>query len=420
MSSAVTPVSRPLAALFSEAVGQLSDADGDYVPQLVATVLREARRHRASDIHLTPAADSLLMQWRIDGVLQTVGRFDRQLGQRLVARTKVMAGLLTYRNDQPQEGRMTAAGDKSPVGGAETRVATFPTLYGERSAIRLFADTSQFQNLADIQLPDAIEQHLRQALLQTAGVILLTGPSGSGKTTTVYACLREILAVAGDSRCVMTIEDPIEQALDGTTQSQVRPSVDFNLGDGLRAMMRQDPDVIMVGEIRDVETAEQVFRAALTGHLVLTTFHAGSCAEAVVRLIELGIDPWLLRSTLRSVVCQRLVRESCSCDRVSGEFNNHQESSDNVGAKMVQSRCEDCSGTGYRGRFVLAEHLTPDNPSLSAPVLDRADTSTLESIAKDGGMITLGDGSREVIASGRTTIEEIYRVLGRATTKPDE
>jgi len=413
VSSPVTSVPRPLAASFSEAVRQLSETDGDYVPQLVATALQEARRHRASDIHLTPAADGLVMQWRIDGVLQTVARFDRELGQRLVARTKVMAGLLTYRNDQPQEGRMTAVGEESPVGGAETRVATFPTLYGERSAIRLFADTSQFQTLADIRLPDEIEQHLRHALEQTAGVILLTGPSGSGKTTTVYSCLREILAMAGDSRCVMTIEDPIEQALDGTTQSQVRSSVDFNLGDGLRAVMRQDPDVIMVGEIRDAETAEQVFRAALTGHLVLTTFHAGSCAEAVVRLIELGIDPWLIRSTLRSVVCQRLMRESCSCSKLSGEFENQNETSDNTGTRIVQSCCEDCSGTHYLGRFVLAEHLTPDNPSLSAAVLDRADTSTLESIAKEGGMTKLGDRSKEAVAAGRTTMEEVYRVLGR-------
>ncbi len=419
MTSQETSVSRPLAALFSDSIRQLSDSDGNYVPQLAATALREARRHRASDIHLTPTADALVMQWRIDGVLQTVAGFDRELGQRLVARTKVMAGLLTYRNDQPQEGRMTSMEDDAPVDGAETRVATFPTLYGERSAIRLFADTSRFQNLADIQLPDTIEHHLRDALEQTAGVILLTGPSGSGKTTTVYACLREILAIAGDSRCLMTIEDPIEQALNGATQSQVRSSVGFNLGDGLRAMMRQDPDVIMVGEIRDAETAEQVFRAALTGHLVLTTFHAGSCAEAVVRLIELGIDPWLIRSTLRSVVCQRLMRESCSCMRVSDEMSSRPRISDNVDAGGTQTPCEVCSGTGYRGRFVLAEHLTPDNPCLSASVLDRADTGTLESIATEGGMTTLSERSKEIVATGRTSMEEVYRVLGRSTMHSD-
>jgi type II secretory ATPase GspE/PulE/Tfp pilus assembly ATPase PilB-like protein len=404
---------RTLSQLFADVIRELAPTDDEYVPLLVNRILQFARQHRASDVHLTPESGSVVMKWRIDGVLQRVANFDQDLGSRLVARTKVLAGLLTYRTGQPQEGRMTDEASESRLPAAETRVATFPTLYGERAAIRLFADTTRLQRLNDLHLPADICSRLRQSLQQTAGVVLLAGPSGSGKTTTIYACLREILATAGESRSLMTLEDPIEQAVTGVTQSQVRPSVQFDLAAGLRAMLRQDPDVIMVGEIRDIETAEQVFRAALTGHLVLTTFHAGSSAEAVARLVELGIDPWLLRSTLGLIVCQRLIRETCGCrttSSVSHEWNNL---SDNQQESQDQNLCDQCSGTGYRGRFVLGESLMPGSDSFASGLLQRADTLTLQTIAKDEGMITLADRAAEAVSAGRTTSEEIYRVLGR-------
>lgn len=226
-----------------------------------------------------------------------------------------------------------------------------------RAAIRLFDDTTRLQRLDDLRLPRDVNTRLYQALQQTAGVVLLTGPSGSGKTTTVYTCLREILAETGDSKSLISLEDPIEQAVTGVTQSQVRPSVRLDLAVGLRAMMRQDPDVIMVGEIHDQQTAEQVFRTALTGHLVLMTFHAGRSAEAVARLVELGIAPWLLRSTLHMIVCQRLVREFCGCRK---EFAVAEESSSPQNRKPRHQdpvSCDQCSGTGFCGRFVIGEIL---------------------------------------------------------------
>jgi general secretion pathway protein E len=402
-----------LPQLLNDSIRELAQSDDQYVPQVVNHILQLARQHRASDIHLTPESGSLVMKWRIDGVLQRIAAFDSDLGTRLVTRTKVLAGLLTYRTDQPQEGRITDIGTDDSAPAAETRVATFPTLFGERAAIRLFAETTQLQRLRDLQLPDEIDDRLRNSLGQTAGVILVAGPSGSGKTTTIYACLRDILAESDESRSLMSLEDPIEQVVSGVTQSQVRLSINFDLAAGLRAMMRQDPDVIMVGEIRDVETAEQVFRAALTGHLVLTTFHAGSSAEAVARLMELGIDPWLLRSTLRMIVCQRLIRESCTCQKPSTDSNNLPDTQDKDPHHKGHVACEQCSGTGFRGRFVIGESLVPDSGSFGSALLQRADTQTLQTLAKNEGMITLADRATEAVATGRTTPDEIYRVLGR-------
>lgn len=402
-----------LSQLFSTAIRELSSSDDDYVPQVVDQILQLARTHRASDVHLTPDSGGVVMKWRIDGVLQRVAGFDTELGSRLVSRAKVLAGLLTYRTDQPQEGRITELTVDDRLPAAETRVATFPTLYGERAAIRLFADTTRLQRLDDLQLPDDICRRLRRSLQQTAGVILLAGPSGSGKTTTIYACLREILADAGESRSLMSLEDPIEQAVSGVTQSQVRLAVQFDLAAGLRAMLRQDPDVIMVGEIRDRDTAEQVFRAALTGHLVLTTFHAGSSAEAVARLTELGIDAWLLRSTLALIICQRLMREVCSCRRNVGASTDSVNRSDKHEHQQHQLSCDQCSGTGFRGRFVIGECLAPGSDSFASGLLQNADTRTLQSIATEEGMITLAERAADAVSAGRTTAEEVYRVLGR-------
>ena len=328
-------------------------------PDVVSLILVQSRLARASDVHLVPGVDGLRMQWRIDGVLQTIAVFDADLGPRLIARLKVLCGLLTYRTDIPQEGRVAREHSSS-----EIRVTTFPTLYGEKAAIRLFAESSDLQRLNQLGLPQEIEIGLREQLQTTDGVILLTGPSGSGKTTTVYACLREIMAMSGDGRSIMTLEDPIEVAVPGVTQSQVRSSVGFDLTAGLRSMMRQDPDVIMVGEIRDPATAEVVFQAALTGHLVLTTFHAGSAVEAITRLMDMQIEPYLLRSSLRSIVCQRLVRR-LRCDATGSGSGGMtaaaeliSEAAENLEKSLDNSTvASDLANATYQGRMVLAEML---------------------------------------------------------------
>ena len=384
-------------------------------PDVVSLILVQSRLARASDVHLVPGVDGLRMQWRIDGVLQTIAVFDADLGPRLIARLKVLCGLLTYRTDIPQEGRVAREHSSS-----EIRVTTFPTLYGEKAAIRLFAESSDLQRLNQLGLPQEIEIGLREQLQTTDGVILLTGPSGSGKTTTVYACLREIMAMSGDGRSIMTLEDPIEVAVPGVTQSQVRSSVGFDLTAGLRSMMRQDPDVIMVGEIRDPATAEVVFQAALTGHLVLTTFHAGSAVEAITRLMDMQIEPYLLRSSLRSIVCQRLVRR-LRCDATGSGSGGMtaaaeliSEAAENLEKSLDNSTvASDLANATYQGRMVLAEMLDPNVPGIANAIMKKADSREMAEIVTSCGTATLRDAAHLAIRQGQTSPQEVFRVLGR-------
>ncbi len=409
-----------LAEEFSAAMRSLRDSDAEYVPQLVDLLLRKARDFRASDVHLVPQQAGLKMQLRIDGVLHHVASFDGDVCPRIVARLKVLAGLLTYRTDVPQEGRIASSGSGAEDSGGEVRVTTFPTLFGEKAAVRLFAASDHYQRLNQLGLPEDIEVAMGNLLQATSGVILLTGPSGSGKTTTVYACLRELVRLHGDGKGLMSLEDPIEVVVPGVTQSQVRPHVGFDLATGIKSMMRQDPDVIMIGEIRDPETAECAFQAALTGHLVLTTFHAGSAVEAVTRLLDMSIEPYLLNSTLRAVVCQRLFRKACSecfdqavTNKNPAGFPKPTESTDNSAAdETLPNRCRACGGIRYHGRFVTAELLDPHQPGISQALLERVDARQLESIAKESGTVTLQDRGREAVRMGLTYPEEVFRVLG--------
>jgi general secretion pathway protein E len=383
---------------FAEVIQKIAPGQDYYAPQIVDAILTESRRHHASDVHLVPGESGLRMQWRIDGVLTTVAIFDSEISAQLIARLKVLAGLLTYRTDVPQEGRIA----REKVTG-EVRVATFPTLYGEKAAIRLFADSQQLQRLQELGFSEAVLNPLMDHLRETAGVILLTGPSGSGKTTTAYACLREMLSEHGESRSVVTLEDPIEVAIPGVSQSQIRPGVGFDLATGLRSLMRQDPDVIFVGEIRDPKTAETVFQAALTGHLVLTTFHAGSAIEAVTRLLDMGIEPYLLRSTLRLVACQRLFRKLTGDAVLSSAGENSHTFADKTAVDPAS----------YSGRFPLMEILDPAPAETGRAILDRADARRLATVAKEAGMTTLHDYAREAILRKQTTEPEVFRVLGR-------
>ncbi|MCE2795416.1 MAG: GspE/PulE family protein [Planctomyces sp.] len=379
------------------------------VPETVQMMLLQAAHQRVSDIHLTPEETILRMQWRIDGVLQTAAGFDREFGSRLVARLKVIAGLLTYRTDVPQEGRVAAEFSES-----EIRVSTFPTLYGEKAAVRLFGGNSERQMLEQLGLPAESERCLWQQLLATSGVLLITGPSSSGKTTTAYALIREILRQSAGARCVMTMEDPIESAIAGAAQSQVRPAAGFDLAAGLKSMMRQDPDVIMVGEIRDPATAEATFQAALTGHLVIATFHAGSAVEALTRLLEMGLEPYLVRSALNLVVSQRLLRRSCDCRHSrEGISPARQVSPDkSLSTEGLSFGCNRCGGTGYLGRMALAECLDPSFPLVARSLLARSDSQALFAAAEQSGLVSLKELGERAIRAGETTREEFLRVFG--------
>lgn len=398
---------------FRRVMPTLDSKQLDSVPKLVDVILASAREAQASDVHLVPDAARLRMHWRIDGVLQQVAEFEGTFGPQIIARLKVLAQLLTYRTDVPQEGRLRD-GDAS----LETRLSTFPTLFGEKGVLRLFTGSGRYHRLGELGLPADVLQNLRQLLEETGGAIVLTGPAGGGKTTTGYACLREIVDKSAGRRSLVSLEDPIEVVVPGVSQSQVNVQAGLTLETGLKSLLRQDPEVILVGEIRDRATAETVFQASLTGHLVITTFHAGSAARAISRLSDMGIEPYLLRSGVLAIVCQRLMRRLCTCA----------ESADApelrlglpVNSARIPRGCEQCGGTGYRGRLLLAEMLVPDHSDLGRAILSRDDAATLESLAVKCGMIAQRTQAYAAVDGGETSAEEVLRVLGGRRAEGEE
>ncbi len=400
-----------LVAQFQREAPRFDENDPQYVPHLVAAILSSARSAHATDVHLVPEAEALVMHWRIDGVLQRIAEFPAILAPRVVARLKVLAQLLTYRTDVPQEGRLRGSADETgSETGDEVRISTFPTLFGEKAVVRLFAGLGRFRKLDELGLPPAVLERLRGLLDETGGVILLTGPAGSGKTTTIYAALRELADKSRGGRSLVSLEDPIEVVVPGVAQSQVNPAAGFDMPTGLRSLLRQDPEVMMVGEIRDRGTAETVFQASLTGHLVLTTFHAGSAAQAVNRLSDMGIEPYLLRSGVRAILCQRLLRRLCGCAQTSAEETARLGLP--VGVVRLPAGCADCQGTGYRGRFLLTEMLLPQHSELGRAILSRSEAHELERLAVAAGMVPQIQRACEAVAAGWTSPAEVRRVLG--------
>jgi type II secretory ATPase GspE/PulE/Tfp pilus assembly ATPase PilB-like protein len=362
-------------------------AGAEGVVPAVDLVLADAVGRGASDVHFEPTPSNLEVRLRVDGVIRPVAHFPRELASNVVARLKVLADLLTYRVDIPQEGGVRPG---ETAAAADLRVSTFPTVHGEKAVVRVFQSATRLTDLDDLGLPADVHESLTGLLQERSGAILLTGPSGSGKTTTIYACLRR-LAAGGAGRHIVTIEDPVEQWVAGVTQSQARPGSEFDFARGLRSLLRQDPDVIMVGEIRDRETAAVAAEAALTGHLVFSTLHAGSACGVIGRLLDMDIEPYLLTSAIKGILNQRLLRRSCDGCRRTG--------------------CERCGGTGFSGRFLVAELLTPD-AALRQAILAKADVDELESVAAQSGWRTIRAASAAAVAAGLTTSDEVLRVLG--------
>ena len=384
-----------------EQLDGLDQAGLDRTSRLVDVILTDAVRRCASDVHIEPSYRAVDVRFRLDGVMQQVATLNRDLAPNLIARLKVMAELLTYRLDIPQEGSIRSALSQH---GSEMRVSTFPTIHGEKVVVRLFDATGQTLDLEQLGLPADILIALKALLREPGGAIFLTGPSGSGKTTTIYACLRHLLESCGGGRHIVSIEDPVEQVIEGVSQSQARPGSDFDFARGLRSLLRQDPEVIMIGEVRDRETASIAIEAALTGHLVISTLHAGSSCGVVGRLLEMGIEPYLLTSGLKSIVNQRLVRRLCPECRRSNP--------DHVNEVWTAQGCERCLGTGFQGRMLLAELLTLDNAMRQA-ILNKADTMTLEKAAFGPARETIWNSAERSVAAGQTTSSEIERVLGQ-------
>ena len=386
--------------------------DGDFVVALTERILTEAALSNVSDVHFQPEKNGMEIRFRTDGVLHRIGTVPAERTPQFAARLKVLADLLTYKTNVPQEGRVRAGRVPNIV--KEMRISTTPTLHGERVVIRFFSEETQYHYPDELGFPDDIQVRLKHAVRKNSGAVLITGPAGSGKTTTAYALLRELADRGETLRSIVTLEDPIEHALDGIAQSEISSQGDRTLGEMIKYMMRQDPEVLFVGEIRDRATAEAAFQSALTGHLLITTFHAGGVAEAVGRLCELGIEPFVLRSVISCVLSQRLVRKLCDCAeivdrnepeyRLNGKWLN--------GEYRVPKGCEACGGTGYRGRIPLAEALPLENDDVMRTLLDRNDTTALREAAIHNGMVSLESRAFALIESGATSPQEIWRVFG--------
>ncbi len=379
------------------------------VPSVVDALVRTAVAAGASDLHLEPTARDLEVRLRIDGVLRDAGRLDGRFRANLVARLKVLADLVSYRSDLPQEGRIP----RERVGlEVDARVAVFPTLWGEKVVVRLFDPSRRSLDLEGIGLPDRERGLFESFLHRPGGTLVLTGPSGSGKTTLIYALLRQLVQSGGRGLSIVTVEDPIEQALDGVTQTQVNPAVGLNFAASLRSLLRQDPEVIVVGEARDRETARIAVEAGLTGHRVITTLHSGSAAGAFARLLEMEIEPYLLTSSISLVTAQRLLRLLCPACRVPGPVRGATGIWAPLGGRpgFHARGCEACAGSGYRGRALVAE-LLPMEEGVREAVLRREDTPTLHAAAVRAGMTPLADAASLWIDEGRTDLTELLRIM---------
>ncbi len=359
---------------------------------LVDDLLADAVRRCASDIHFEPTDDGLLVKFRLDGQLQVVERLPKPLAENIVARLKVLAGLLTYRTDIPQEGRIVhGAGGQDKV--TDKRLAIFPTIHGQRAVVRLFFQHDDLLNLESLGLPKAVYGLLESFAAGSQGVILLTGPAGSGKSTTL-AALMHTLVKRFPGRSVVTIEDPVEIRIPGATQVQISPQGEMTFPVALRSLLRQDPEVLMLGEIRDAETARMAVEAGLTGHLLASTMHSGTPAGALIRLLEMGIEPYQVTSSVTTVVNQRLVRCLCPSCRTGDSSQGFQAPG-----------CETCLGTGFQGRVLLAEAL-PLTMEVRQALLNAADMRMLQRFQSS----TMAEAAESLLARGVTSREEVERV----------
>jgi len=368
---------------------------GAPVIKFVNAFLFQAGQSRASDIHIEPYEHEVKVRFRIDGVLYTRSTFPKQYFAAVVSRVKIMAKLNIAERRLPQDGRSRIKiGDRE----LDTRISTIPTAWGERVVLRLLDESGARFGLEQLGFEPEIEERFRMLIHRPHGILLLTGPTGSGKTTTLYGALSELNC---DDRNIMTVEDPIEYRLTGVSQTQVMPKIGLTFAACLRHILRQDPDVIMVGEIRDLETARIAIQAALTGHLVLSTLHTNDAASAATRLIDMGIEPYLVSSSLLGVMAQRLVRRVCpACNKRTAPSS--QEAPAGV-------PCANCGGTGYRGRMGIFELLVLDDDFRELILVD-ARAHKIMRLAVSKGMCTLRDDGLQKMARGLTTPEEVFRV----------
>jgi general secretion pathway protein E len=378
------------------------------VVKLVNLLMLEALEARASDIHLETYQGGLRVRYRVDGVLQDAAAPPRRLAAAVVSRVKIMAELDIAERRVPQDGRIRLRMRDRQV---DVRVATLPTLHGESVVLRLLDKERGRIRLEDLGMAPDTMQRFVEAIARPHGIVLSTGPTGSGKTTTLYAAVDRIRT--GREK-IVTVEDPVEYELAGVPQVPVNEKVGLTFANALRALLRQDPDIMLVGEIRDRETADIATHAALTGHLVLSTLHTNDAATALTRLVDLGIEPYLVASTVEAVLAQRLVRRICDGCRQPAAISADQRTAlklprDQTPRAWAGAGCSACRGTGYRGRTGIYELLVMDD-ELRVAVHEDASAGHLEKIGLTKGMRLLRDDGVRVIAEGVTTAEEVVRV----------
>jgi general secretion pathway protein E len=383
----------------------LESADDAPAIRLINGIIAEAVRRGVSDIHVEPYESGLIVRMRVDGVLKESLRMPAHVAPVVVSRIKVMARLDIAERRVPQDGRIGLA-----LGGKllDVRVSTLPSRAGERVVLRILDKDSAGLSLDLLGIRADADRMLRSALAEPNGIILVTGPTGSGKTTTLYASLQQL---NDGSRNILTVEDPVEYAIDGVGQTQVNSKVGMSFATGLRAILRQDPDVVMVGEIRDRETAEIAVQASLTGHLVLSTVHTNDAVGAITRMRDMKIEPFLLASTLRAVVAQRLVRRLCDQCREPVPADSGLGSLLGLGVDALVYRpvgCKTCSGSGYRGRIGVFEVIRVDN-TIRALINAGADETAIVDHAF-AAVPNLGASVRELVLAGETTPEEAFRI----------
>ncbi len=390
------------------------DADDEApIIRLVNAILNQAVKARASDIHIEPFDRHISVRFRIDGVLSELLQPPKRFHASICSRIKVMAGLDIAEKRIPQDGRI-----KIKVAGRDIdiRLSTVPTSHGERLVMRLLDKSEVVNDLDHIGMGSKVLREVNQALKSSHGIILVTGPTGSGKTTTLYGCISKINS---PTRNIITVEDPVEYQLNGIGQIQVNTKVGLTFASGLRSILRQDPDVVMVGEIRDGETAEIAIQASLTGHLVFSTLHTNDAASAVTRLIDMGVEPFLASSSLVGIMAQRLVRRLCEACKepvvpTEGElsqlgYDRERFLRETPGHVYRAVGCQECLDSGYKSRSGIFEFLVIDD-ELRQHIMQNVDSNTLKKYATANGMTTLRDDGARKVMLGETTIAEVLRV----------
>ncbi|MHB8623481.1 MAG: type II secretion system ATPase GspE [Sulfuricaulis sp.] len=393
-----------------QATDLLESEDDAPIVRLINALLTQAVREGASDIHIEPFETRTVVRYRIDGVLRDIVEPQRALHGVLVSRVKIMASLDIAEKRMPQDGRITLRLAGRPV---DVRVSTVPTGHGERVVLRLLDKQAGHLDLTGLGMPDETLKPLVELINQPHGIILVTGPTGSGKTTTLYAGLGKLDCTQHN---IMTVEDPVEYDLDGIGQIQVNSKIELSFARALRSILRQDPDIIMIGEIRDLETAQIAVQASLTGHLVLATLHTNDAVGAITRLVDMGVEPFLVASSLLAVLAQRLVRKLCPVCRQSHMPDAAEQrvlGSESASAEPAPIYkpvgCSACANTGYHGRTGIYELLTIDE-NLRTLIHDGASEGRIRDYARTRGMHSIRDDGLRWVQAGATSLEEVLRV----------